>query len=110
MEKKINIDQPTLFDDLDSPAYKEFLEYHRKNPNVYIFFKRYALKAIEKGHKHLSADYIFNICRWETQIGDSEDEFRLNNCLKAPYARMFLREFPQHKDFFRIRKSQYDLV
>lgn len=110
MEKKVNVSQTNLFEDFNSPAYKEFKAYDEANPQIWMFFKRYALKAIERGHKHLSAEYIFSICRWETSVGAGDDEFKLNNNAKAGYARKFMREFPQYNEFFRTRKSKLDKI
>lgn len=108
MEPKINVHQTDLFDDLDSPQYKQFKEYHAANPQIYEFIRRYSLKAIEKGHKNLSIEFVVNIVRWETSIKAGDDEFSVNNNWKPWYSRMFMREFPQYEGFFRKRSSKAD--
>lgn len=86
-----------------------FTIFHNENTSVYEAFKKFTFRAIEKGFNHCSADFIFHIIRWETAITDQQQEgFKVNNNFTSLYARMFMDEFPQHKDFFRIRKSKYD--
>lgn len=98
----------TLFSAIESPELKRFSEYHTNNPEIYRFFRRYALKSIEKGHKRLSAEFIFNIIRWETPIRAGDKDFKINNDFKPFYSRMFLNEFPQYRDFFETRRSKAD--
>ena len=86
-----------------------FIPYHEKNPSVYETFKNFTLRAIAKGFKHCSADFIFHVIRWETGQSDERQEpFKVNNNYTSLYARMFINEHPQHKEFFRLRKSKYD--
>jgi len=87
----------------------DFLKYHRDNPHIYEAFKKFTVKAINKGHKRWSAEAIFNVMRWETEI-TGNDEFKINNNYKALYARMFMRDFPEVKGFFAIRKSKFDVI
>lgn len=100
--------QPNLFHDQETPAYRRFLEYHSANPEIYEFFKRYALRSIERGYKHLSAEFIFNVIRWETPITAAGDDFKINNDYKPWYSRLFMQEYPQYNGFFRKRNSKAD--
>lgn len=93
-----------------TPEYKWFLEYDQQNPKIYEFFKRYALRSIERGFKHLSAEFIFNVIRWETPIKAGDEEFKVNNNAKPFYSRKFMQEFPQYEGFFRKRQSKADVV
>lgn len=87
----------------------DFLKYHQDNPQIYEAFKKFTIKAINKGHKRWSADAIFHVMRWETEI-EGNDQFKVNNNYTALYARMFMEEFPQVKGFFTVRKSKFDQV
>ncbi len=102
------MEQQLLFEHNDTPAYKAFLAHHQANPKIYEFFRRYALRAIEKGHKKLSAEFIINIIRWETAIKAGDDEYKINNNWKPFYSRLFMREFPQYSTFFSKRPSKAD--
>lgn len=97
--------QLTLFE--DSPSYSWFKDYHKENPHIYQYFKRYALRSIERGFKNLSSEFIFNIIRWETPI-KAGDDFKINNNAKPFYSRLFMQEYPQYEGFFRKRQSKAD--
>lgn len=88
-------------------AQEWFELYDEENPQIYVFFKRYSLMAINKGHKNLSAEFIFNAIRWETDI-NATGEFKINNNAKPFYARKFMKEHPQYNGFFRKRHSKAD--
>lgn len=85
-----------------------FPEYHQENPQIYQAFRKYTLQAIRKGHKNLSAEFIFNVIRWKTGVGVVADKYKVNNNYKAFYSRLFMNENPEYKGFFRTRKSKYD--
>ncbi len=99
----------TLFDDLETPQFKWFMEYHKANPEIWEYFRRYTLRSIERGFKNLSAEFIFNVIRWETPI-KAGDDFKINNNAKPFYSRLFMKEYPQYEGFFRKRVSKADEV
>ncbi len=86
-----------------------FLKYHEENPHIYKEFKKRAFQAIQKGFKHYTANGIFEIIRWHTGI-IGNDQYKVNHKYRAFYARLFAKEYPEHKEFFRTRKSKYDDV
>lgn len=100
--------QTNLFENLESPQFKRFKAYHDENLHIYEYFKRYALRSIEKGFKHLSAEFIFNVIRWETPITASGEDFKINNDFKPWYSRLFMKDYPQYEGFFRKRASKAD--
>ena len=91
-----------------------FEDYHRLNPKVYIEFIRFAMEAIKKGKKKISAKLIVNRIRWEIYMvteeptlfndGVIKKAFRLNDAYQSRYARMFIEDFPEHKDIFEFRR------
>lgn len=85
---------------------EEFQKFHQANPAVYRFFRRFSFQLIERGHEHYSADAIMHRIRWEVDIGTFGDaDFKCNNNHVAYYARLFARDNPEYKDFFRFRKA-----
>lgn len=89
---------------------KEWFEYYdEENPQIYEFFKKYSLTAIQRGHKNLSAEFIFNVIRWETPIKANGEDFKINNNAKPFYSRLFMQEYPQYEGFFRKRTSKADV-
>lgn len=82
---------------------KNFDEYDRENPEVWEKFQEIAFKAIEKGFNHYSSKGIFELIRWHTKTSGN-DGFKVNNIYTAYYARKFNNKFPEHNNFFRLRK------
>lgn len=86
-----------------------FVKYHEDNPHVYEKFKEMTFKTIERGFKNYSTNGIFEVMRWHTGTSGN-DEYKINNNYRAFYARLFAKDFPEFKDFFRTRKSKFDEV
>lgn len=91
--------------DLDS---SKFCSYHEANPHIYKAFKEMTLQTISKGFKNYGAKGIFELIRWHQGTAAYMDCFKVNNNYTPYYARKFEVEFPQHKCFFRQRKSKFD--
>ncbi len=87
---------------------QEFLEFHGNNPMVYELFKRFAFEAIWRGCRHLSAGLVAERIRWETDVETDGDGFKINNNHRAYYARLFVRDYPEHAEFFRTRTVKYE--
>jgi hypothetical protein len=86
---------------------KQFEEYHEANPHIYEAFKKLALEAV-KTKKHFSCRGIFHKLRWDSMIAGEEwgkkDGYKLLNATSPYYGRMFEKEFPRYKGFFRKKK------
>jgi hypothetical protein len=80
-----------------------FNNFNRDNPEVYELFKRFTFQAISKGHTRLSAWMIANRIRWETQIETVNDDYKISNDYIALYSRKFMKDYPEHDGFFRIK-------
>ena len=82
----------------------DFKKYHEENPHIWEAFKKYSLIAKNKrGFQNYSANGIFEIIRWHTDIA-SRDEYKVNNNFRPDYARKMMKEFPEFEKFFRIRE------
>lgn len=84
-------------------AYEKFDE---ENPNFYVLFKKFTFELIARGFKHYSAQHgVFARIRWETDFADAEGRptFKVNNNFSAFYARRFMKDFPEHSGFYRLR-------
>ena len=99
--------QLDLFD-YKSEKYKKFLYYHYENPHIWEAFERFCLRAIERGHTKLSAEFVVNIIRWETKISAKDEDFKINNNYKSFYSRLFLQMHPEFETFFELRDSIAD--
>lgn len=83
---------------------KSFNEYHEAHPEIWDAFKKTTLEAIRRGFKNYSSKSIFEIIRWHRSGEIKRDGYKVNNNYTADYARKFINEFPEHKDFFRTRE------
>jgi hypothetical protein len=96
-----------LFGTPEKPTSKleaAFWEEHAKRPHVYELFCRFTNYAIERGRRNFSVSIIIERIRWETNIERGEDGFKINNNHRAYYARLWMRNHPEHEGFFRTRE------
>jgi hypothetical protein len=87
---------------------ERFEEFHANNPHVYELFKQFAQEAISVGRDHLSAEMLVHRIRWESVIKTVTRDYKINNNYAAFYGRLFARDFPEHRYFFRTRRSVAD--
>ncbi len=96
--------------DIQSEAWARFHDFDRKNPDIYIQFRRVANTAIMRGHKHLSSELIINQLRWESPASAKNDPYKIPNWIKPFYARRFMREYPHYAGFFRTKTGIADIL
>jgi hypothetical protein len=79
--------------------------FHEQHPEVWDMFVQFAFQMINRGYKHYSAQHgIFARIRWEKDIGgDGSNQFKINNNYSPFYSRRFMKMYPEHNDFFRLR-------
>jgi hypothetical protein len=83
-----------------------FWHFHAENPHVYRLFDRFTSYAIERGRARFSVSIIFERIRWETHIETGDPDFKLNNNHRAYYARLWMRDHPEHAGFFEVRRTR----
>lgn len=103
-------EQQSLFDWKPKPAVERaFHAFDQENPRIWHLFCHFAWDRIRLGFKHYSADAILHRIRWETDAEQRDGSgFKANNNFTSLYARKWAREFPDHADFFRMRRSKFD--
>ena len=81
--------------------------FHDGHPEVWDLFVRFTFERIWRGFKNYSADAIFHRIRWEMAQPTYEKgkEFKLNDHYTAFYGRRFMRLYPEHDGFFRLRRQ-----
>ena len=84
---------------------KTFEQYDKENPEIWIYFRKYAFEAKRKGFKNYGAKGIFELIRWHTGVSGN-DKFKINNIYTPDYARKMMKEFPQFEGFFRIKERK----
>jgi len=90
-------------DNIQTAWEAKFNNFHEKNPHVYEMLKRFTFEVIETGREHYGMTSIFNRIRWYTTVETTGDPFKINNNFYPYYARLFMRDHPEHDGFFRIR-------
>src|SRR5210317_906386 len=92
----------TRFDQIEMAA----MNFDAAHPEVWVLFRKFTFERIYQGFQHYSAKNVWERIRWETDKPDHEEgQFKLNNNYTAYYARKFMRMYPEHDGFFRIRKQ-----
>lgn len=81
-----------------------FAEFHKENPHVYGYFKSFFFYLHSKGWQKISAKLIVERCRGEIITITSAPDYKINNSYTAYYARLFVKEYPQHKKCFEFRE------
>ncbi len=89
-------------------AWAKFEAFDKKNPDIYVQFRRVTNTAIMRGQKHLSAELIINQLRWESPVSSKNDPYKIPNWIKPFYSRKFMREYPHYAGFFKTKNSIAD--
>lgn len=98
------------YDDLGTPdnpkteREQAFWEYHAENPHIYDGFDRFARDAVRSQRDTFGAQAIFERLRWYMAIERNDDAFKVNNNFSSYYARLWMRNNPEQRGFFRRRK------
>jgi len=80
--------------------------YDQDHPQVWKAFERFTHDAIRKGFKNYGARSIFEAIRWHTGVNaEFPDGFKVNNTFTPDYARKFMKQYPEHEGYFRIRNQ-----
>ena len=82
-----------------------FAEHRREHPDVYHALRDLAREAVRRGRNRIGIAALFEIVRWE-RGGISKDAsgFKLNNDLRAMYARALMDENPDLAGLFETRR------
>ena len=84
--------------------WEKFKELHKNKPEIYDEFCRVAKALVDRGHKQYSAYGVMHIVRfavWKEGVTmQPEEEFKVSDHMTPFYARLFLRDHPEHDEFF----------
>lgn len=97
--------QPELFE--CKTIADNFRRFHQDNPQVYKWFKHYAVILWNRGYRRYSSDGILHIIRYRVAIRkDPREQFKINNNYSALYARMLINDDVRFNDFFELRSRK----
>ena len=85
-----------------------FLEFHNKNPHIWVHFVKKVLKKISSGASKLKGHDIIREIRNNKKIVTTTMRDpggkKIDNNHIAFYVRFFQKEYPEHADVFQTRK------
>ena len=85
----------------------QFAKFHAENQKIYTLFVQYAMDLKEASFNFYSARAIIHRIRWHLDVETkSGDGFKINNNHSPYYARKMMREYPEFKEFFSLRKTE----
>lgn len=83
-----------------------FWHWLRQNRHIYEVFERMALQMAQSGRARYSARTIVEVMRWNTDLEDSDQQFKINDHYTPGMARYFMERYGrQFPGFFQIRDS-----
>ena len=92
--------------------WEKFKDLHKNKPEIYEEFCEDSKSLIARGYKQYSAYGVMHIVRfsvWKEGVNmKPEEEFKISNNMTPFYARLFMRDNPEHDEFFITKpiKSQ----
>lgn len=109
-------DQETLFDfpgivpaDARLPLRERFEKFHADNPAVYEHLVRLARERIARtGEKRLGIGALVEVLRWDIAVRTLSTEWKFDNSLRAPMARLIMAQEPDLAAVFETRRSIAD--
>jgi hypothetical protein len=84
---------------------RRFVEFHGKNPEVYVQLVRLARILKARGHKRIGIAMLFEQLRWQYALKTTDlSGFKLNNNYRAYYARLIMEKNLDLVGFFETRE------
>lgn len=86
--------------------FREFLEFHRENPQVYLLFLSFANEARKAGAQKFGARLIGERIRWHCKVeARGYAQYKLNDHYWPYYARLAMLKNPELSFFFETRNK-----
>lgn len=81
------------------------------HPEIYREFRRLADDRLEvRPGDVLSSDQLLHVIRHNTALRAQGDTFKINDHASAPFARLYMIEYPEREGCFRTRNSFFDML
>lgn len=87
----------------------KFEKFHADNPHVYDMLVSLLRTWVANTHRQkIGIAALFERARWEIAITTTDPNFKLNNNLKAYYARLIMKQEEDLAGIFDLRRSAAD--
>jgi len=94
----------------ESRIFARFSKYHNDNPHVYDCLVQLAREfRLKSNNKKMGIGMLYEVLRWNYYMNvETEEEYKLPNEYRAPYARLIMDQEPDLQDAFNLRCSVVD--
>jgi hypothetical protein len=104
---------PILPEPRELGIHARFVKFHYNNPEVYNNIVRLAREFRSRSfnlNRKMSISMLFEVLRWNyfIEVDQGEEEFKLSNDFRAPYARLIMQQEQDLTDAFNTRTSVVD--
>jgi hypothetical protein len=97
------VEQSLIKEGVPFSTIRDFLDYWKKNPDVWRYFEAACMELMLRGIKKYGAKSIVEKVRWDISI-ERKGEFKINNDYTAYFIRAFLVKHPNAKEIFTTKK------
>lgn len=81
--------------------------YHKANPHVMPILVNMAYEVSRSGQRNIGINMLFEVLRWKINVETVKTEgFKISDPLAAVYVRFILRDHPDLRGVFVLKKSQ----
>ena len=89
---------------------ERFERFHARNPHVYELLEGMAAQVWRSGRRRIGIATLVESLRWQYWLTteDCSRDFKIDNSLRAPYARLIMERNPDWKGLFALRESGFD--
>ena len=103
---EFNFDKPKK---LKKSLWERYHVYHNANPHVMSILVNMAYEVSRSGQRNIGINMLFEVLRWKINIETVKTEgFKISDPLAAVYVRFILRNHPDLRGVFVLKKSQVD--
>jgi hypothetical protein len=89
---------------LEDHIFTKFVEFHAQNPAVYKRLRILALEWKDAGNDHGSINMLFEVIRHQDGLATRGSQWKLDNDMRAEYARLLMANEPDLRGFFEVRQ------
>jgi hypothetical protein len=90
---------------------ERFAKFHAANPDIYSELVALARMMRDKSNRKIGIAMLFEVLRWNYYTRTaSDEEYKLSNDFRAPYARLIMEQEADMSGAFTIKPSVVDSV
>lgn len=83
-----------------------FADFHARNPHIYLELVRFARQVKAAGRSRIGIRLVWERLRWDLMLTTDSDDWKLNDHLTAPYARLIMEQEADLAGIFEVRERK----